>query len=54
MMGKSRIPEYLYEMIAMHPGMQAQFTYPGKEQDRLFDTITTDQRMLAILVKPVD
>ena len=37
MMGKSRIPEYLSEMIAMHPVMQAEFTYRGQEQDRLFD-----------------
>jgi nucleoside phosphorylase len=37
MMGKSRMPEYLSEMIAMHPVMQAEFTYRGKEQDRLFD-----------------
>jgi nucleoside phosphorylase len=37
MMGKSRIPEYLPEMIAMHPVMQAEFTCRGKEQDGLFD-----------------
>ena len=37
MMQESRVPEYLSEMIAMHPGMQAEFTYRGKEQDRLFD-----------------
>ena len=36
-MGNSRIAEYLSEMIAMHPAMQAEFTYRGKEQDRLFD-----------------
>ena len=24
-------------MIAMHPTMEAEFTYRGKEQDRLFD-----------------
>ena len=34
---KQSDPGYLSEMIAMHPGMQAEFTYCGKEQDRLFD-----------------
>ena len=31
---ESRVLEYLSEMIAMHPGMQAEY---GEEQDRLFD-----------------
>ena len=53
MTGKSRIPEYLSEMIAMHP---AEYTYRGKEQDRLLmpHTTTMDRRILAITVKQVD
>jgi hypothetical protein len=54
----SRVPEDLSEMVATHPKMEVKFTYRGHghEQDRLFDAYTTtmDQRMLAILVKPVD
>ena len=37
MMETSRIPEHLSEMIAAFPRMQAEFTYHGQEQDRLFD-----------------
>jgi nucleoside phosphorylase len=37
MIGKSRIPESLSEMIATYPEMSAEFTYRGQEQDRLFD-----------------
>ena len=37
MMKISRIPEFLSEMIATYPGMRADFTYRGQEQDRLFD-----------------
>ena len=37
MMETSRIPEFLSEMIATYPRMQAEFTYRGQEQDRLFD-----------------
>jgi nucleoside phosphorylase len=33
----SRVPEYLSEMVAMHPRMEAKFTYRGHEQDKLFD-----------------
>ena len=34
---RSRIPEFLSEMITAHPDMRAEFTYRGQEQDRLFD-----------------
>ncbi|KAN0087004.1 WD40-repeat-containing domain protein [Elaphomyces granulatus] len=37
MMETSRIPELLSKMIATYPRMQADFTYCGQEQDRLFD-----------------
>ena len=37
MMETSGIPELLSEMIAAYPKMQAEFTYRGQEQDRLFD-----------------
>ena len=39
MVETSRIPEYLSEMIAAYPSprMQAEFTYRGQDQDRLFD-----------------
>jgi hypothetical protein len=32
-----QIPELLSEMIATYPRMRAEFTYRGREQDRLFD-----------------
>jgi hypothetical protein len=37
MVETSRIPQYLSEMIAAYPRMQAEFTYRGQDQDRLFD-----------------
>jgi nucleoside phosphorylase len=37
MIETSRIPEFLSEMMATHPGMSAEFSYRGQEQDRLFD-----------------
>ena len=37
MLKGSRIPGYLSEMVATHPRMEAEFTYRGREQDRLFD-----------------
>jgi nucleoside phosphorylase len=33
----SQVPQYLSEMVATHPKMEAKFTYRGHEQDRLFD-----------------
>jgi nucleoside phosphorylase len=37
MMETSRIPHFLSEMMVTYPRMQAEFTYRGQEQDRLFD-----------------
>jgi nucleoside phosphorylase len=37
MMEASRIPAFLSEMIATYPKMRAEFTYRGREQDRLFE-----------------
>jgi nucleoside phosphorylase len=37
MMETSQIPKFLSEMTATYPRMSAEFTYRGKEQDRLFD-----------------
>jgi nucleoside phosphorylase len=33
----SRIPEFLFQMVATYPRMQTDFTYRDQEQDRLFD-----------------
>jgi nucleoside phosphorylase len=38
MVKKSRVPEFLSEMIATNPGIWTDFMYRGQEQDRLFDT----------------
>ncbi|KAH0566253.1 hypothetical protein GP486_000351 [Trichoglossum hirsutum] len=35
-MGTSRLPQYLGEMLAKHPHMIPEFSYPGTEHDQLF------------------
>jgi nucleoside phosphorylase len=36
LMGYSKVPGYLSEMVGRHPEMKARFTHPGLENDRLF------------------
>ena len=49
--GKSRIPEYLSEMISTYPEMSAEFTYRGQEQDRLFDAASDNTCDTSKIVK---
>jgi nucleoside phosphorylase len=38
MLEASRIPDLLSKVVASYPSMQAKFTYPGQDQDVLFDS----------------